>query len=40
MPDGRSETNRELSRVLKGFGICLTTVVEEECIHEVTDETN
>jgi len=39
-PDGGSGIDRELSRVLKVFGICLTTIVEEEHIHGVADEMN
>lgn len=39
-PDGGSGTDRELSCVLKGFGIRLTTMVEEECIHNVAEEMN
>ena len=39
-PDGGSIIDRELSRVLKGFGICLTAMVEKERIHDVTEETN
>jgi len=37
---GRSGIDRELSHVLKGFEIFLTATVEEECIHDVTEETN
>ena len=40
MPDGGSGIDKELSRILKGFGIHLTTTVEEECIHGVIEETN
>jgi len=36
----RSGIDRELSCVLKGFGIHLTATVEEERIHGVTEETN
>ena len=40
MPDGGSRINEGIHCVLEGFGICLTTIVEEECIHDVTEETN
>lgn len=36
--DGGSRIDREISRVLKRFGIRLTTTVEEERIHDVTEE--
>ena len=39
-PNGGSGINRELSCVLEGFGIRLTATVEEECIHDVTEEMN
>jgi len=35
----RSGIEKELNHILKGFGICLTTIVEEERIHGVTEET-
>ena len=38
--NGGSGIDRELSHVLKGFGIRLTATMEEECIHNVTEETN
>ena len=37
---GRSGTDMELRCVLEGFGIRLTTMVEEERIHGVIEETN
>jgi len=40
VPNGGSGIDRELSRILNGFGIHLTATVEEECIHGVTEETN
>jgi len=39
-PNGGRRTDRELSHVLKGFGICLTAAVEKERIHDVTEEMN
>ena len=39
-PDGGSGTERELSCVLEGFGIRLIVTVEEERIHDVTEEMN
>ena len=38
--DGGRGIDRELSRILKGFGIFLTATMEEECIYGVTKETN
>lgn len=40
VPDGGSEIDRELSRVSKGFVIHLIATVEEERIHDVTEEMN
>jgi len=37
-PIERSRNNAELSCDLKGFGICLTTMVEKERIHKITEE--
>jgi len=37
---GGSRIDRELSHVLEGFGIHLTSMVGEECIHDITKETN
>ena len=39
-PDGGSGIDRGLSRILKGFGVCLTTTVEKEHIPDVTEEMN
>ena len=39
-PDGRSRIDEGMSHDLEGFGICLTAMVEEDFIHDVTEETN
>lgn len=37
---GGSGIDEGIRHILEGFGIRLTTMVEEECIHGVTKETN
>ena len=39
-PDGGSGINKGIRRILERFGVCLTTTVEKEFIHDVTKETN
>ena len=39
-PDGGSRIDEVIRHVLEGFGIWLTATVEEEHIHDVTEETN
>lgn len=39
-PNGGSRIDEGICRVLEGFGIRLNATVEEEPIHDVTEETN
>ena len=39
LDEGR-KINEGTHHVLEGFGICLTATVEEERIHDITEETN
>lgn len=38
--DGGSEIDEGIYRILKRFGVCLTTTMEKDFIHDVTEETN
>jgi len=40
MPDGGREIYEGICHILEGFGIRLTTTVEEEHIHDISKEMN